>query len=516
MNWFRNLSIGGKLIAAFSILIVLNVFLGLFSLSSLIKLNHASSFIATDSLPSVEAVAKLQLSTARFRISEASHIAAASEADMQNNEKAMTTRLETLKKQQAEYEKVPAADDERKLYAEWKDLLNQYLKVNQAMLQLSRDGSKEDARNLFKGDSNKLFRAMNEKIESISNQNEKAADEASEQANAVYEHSRNGVIAVILLIVVAAIALAVFFARWIASHLEHAVSVAESVSKGDLTRHIEVRSTDEIGRLLNAISIMSNSLQKLVGEVRHGADAISIASSEIAQGNQDLSNRTEQQAGSLEETASAMEELTSTVRQNAASALAAQKLSQNAAATANESGNSIAALTATMQEISESSGKVTDIIGVIDGIAFQTNILALNAAVEAARAGEQGRGFAVVASEVRTLAQRSAAAAREIKGLIDDSVSKVESGKQQVNRTDSTMRQLVSDVNKVSEMISEISLASQEQSSGIEEVNQAIIQMDEATQQNAALVEQAAAASKALEDQSAHLARLTSVFRLNR
>ena len=173
MNWFRNLSISGKLIAAFSVLIVLNICLGLFSLSSLIKLNHASSFIATDSLPSVESVAKLQLSTARFRISEASHIAAASEADMQNNEKAMSTRLETIKKQQAEYEKVPAADEEKKSYAEWKDLLNQYLKVNQAMLQLSRDGSKEDARNMFKGESNKLFRAMNEKIESISNQNEK-------------------------------------------------------------------------------------------------------------------------------------------------------------------------------------------------------------------------------------------------------------------------------------------------------------------------------------------------------
>jgi len=261
---------------------------------------------------------------------------------------------------------------------------------------------------------------------------------------------------------------------------------------------------------------MNDSLLKIVREVRLGTDTIATASTQIASGNLDLSSRTEEQASSLEETASAMEELTSTVKQNADNARQANQLAVSASAVAQEGGDVVGQVVATMGSINDSSKKIVDIISVIDGIAFQTNILALNAAVEAARAGEQGRGFAVVASEVRSLAQRSAAAAKEIKVLIDDSVEKVTSGSKLVEQAGSTMAEVVGSVRRVTDIVGEISAASQEQSTGIEEVNRAITQMDEVTQQNAALVEEAAAAAQSLQDQAGKLAQVVGVFKLER
>ncbi|KAF1040309.1 MAG: Methyl-accepting chemotaxis protein II [Herbaspirillum frisingense] len=259
---------------------------------------------------------------------------------------------------------------------------------------------------------------------------------------------------------------------------------------------------------------MSGSLRKIVSQVRGGTDSIANASQEIASGNLDLSSRTEQQAGSLEETASAMEELTSTVKQNADNARQADQLAASASAVAIQGGSVVGQVVETMSSINASSRRIVDIISVIDGIAFQTNILALNAAVEAARAGEQGRGFAVVATEVRSLAQRSAAAAKEIKALIDDSVHKVGAGSRLVEQAGQTMSEVVESVRRVTDVVAEISAASQEQSAGIEEVNRAIAQMDQSTQQNAALVEQAAAAARAMQEQAAGLASLVSVFHL--
>ena len=293
----------------------------------------------------------------------------------------------------------------------------------------------------------------------------------------------------------------------------YAADIVSEIAAGDLTVDVKIRPGDS-SSLLFAMKSMRDSLAQVVGEVRQGTDTMATASSQIAAGNLDLSSRTEQQASALEETASSMEELTSTVRQNADNARQANQLAASASEVAAKGGAVVSQVVDTMGSINASSRKVVDIIGVIDGIAFQTNILALNAAVEAARAGEQGRGFAVVASEVRNLAQRSAAAAKEIKELIGDSVSKVDIGAKLVDQAGATMSEVVDSIKRVTDIMSEITAASQEQSAGIEQVNQAIGQMDQVTQQNAALVEEAAAAAASLQDQAGNLSQVVSVFKL--
>ena len=307
--------------------------------------------------------------------------------------------------------------------------------------------------------------------------------------------------------------IAMWLARNISRPLRSAIEVARQVAGGDLTVRVDVKSRDETGELMQALRDMAASLLRIVTEVRGGTDSIATASRQIAAGNLDLSSRTEQQASSLEETASSMEELTSTVQQNDENAREANGLAASASTVAGKGGAVVAQVVDTMGAINASSRKIFDIIGVIDGIAFQTNILALNAAVEAARAGEQGRGFAVVATEVRNLAQRSSQAAREIKELINDSVAQVESGARLVDDAGVTMREIVDSVRQVSGIVGQISAASDEQRAGIEQVNQAIVQMDQVTQQNASLVEQAAAAAEAMQEQAARLAQAVSVFR---
>ncbi len=330
----------------------------------------------------------------------------------------------------------------------------------------------------------------------------------------LYFWVRNTSLTAILGGVLFAILIGVWLIRAISRPLNKAVKVARDVAAGNLAQKIDVTSSDETGQLLQALKHMTQSLTDTVGQVRRGTETIGVASSEIATGNADLSSRTEAQASSLEETASSMEQLTATVRQNAENARQANQLVVAASEFALQGGQVVGQVVATMGSIKDSSKKIVDIIGVIDGIAFQTNILALNAAVEAARAGEQGRGFAVVAAEVRNLAQRSAGAAKEIKALIGDSVDQVDAGGKLVDAAGQTMGEIVTSVKRVADIMNEITAASAEQTSGIEEVNRAIGQMDEMTQQNAALVEQAAAAAESLQEQALQLAQAVSVFQL--
>ncbi|MCC7682634.1 methyl-accepting chemotaxis protein [Janthinobacterium sp. FW305-128] len=340
-------------------------------------------------------------------------------------------------------------------------------------------------------------------------------DTTAREIDAVANTSRN------LMLVLAALALAFgVVCAWVLTTgivrpLRTAVDIARKVADGDLTAQIDASAKDETGQLLLALKDMNTSLLNIVGEVRSGTDSIATSSTQIAAGNQDLSSRTEEQAGSLEETASSMEELTSTVKQNADNARQANQLAASAAQVAVKGGEVVAQVVGTMESINASSNKIVDIISVIDGIAFQTNILALNAAVEAARAGEQGRGFAVVASEVRNLAQRSASAAKEIKTLIGASVEQVNAGSMLVAQAGSTMNDIVDSVQRVSDIITEITAASSEQSVGIDEINRAIGQMDAVTQQNAALVEESAAAAESMQHQAHNLAQVVSVFKLN-
>ena len=358
---------------------------------------------------------------------------------------------------------------------------------------------------------------IDDQMTDLSKLKENNARTANLENKESYETSRTLMIVLVVLSALSGAGLGAVITRSLTRQLggepRYAAEVAERIANGDLHAEVALRDGDQ-SSLLYAMRCMRDRLAAIVAEVRSGTDAIASASQQIAAGNLDLSSRTEEQASALEETASSMEELTSTVKQNADHARQANTLAASASNVAGQGGTVVAQVVDTMAAIDEASRKIVDIIGVIDGIAFQTNILALNAAVEAARAGEQGRGFAVVASEVRSLAQRSAAAAKEIKQLIGDSVSKVEAGSKLVNEAGGTMGEVVTSIQRVADIMGEIASASHEQTAGIEQINQAIVQMDTVTQQNAGMVEEAAAAAEALQAQAAKLADLVSVFKV--
>jgi len=341
---------------------------------------------------------------------------------------------------------------------------------------------------------------------------------AAVSAEATQAAQRATVISLSVMSVVCALGIfgAVLFSRSVVRPLHEAVAVSRAVADGNLTVASQSRGQDEIAQLLNALYDMQSSLARVVAGVRLNADSVAMASAEIAKGNNDLSARTEQQASALEETAASMEQLSSTVAQNASNARQANQLALNASTVAVQGGDVVAEVVSTMKGINDSSSKIADIIGVIDGIAFQTNILALNAAVEAARAGEQGRGFAVVASEVRSLAGRSAEAAKEIKALIGASVERVGQGSALVDRAGVTMQEVVAAIRRVTDIMGDISAASSEQSSGVAQIGEAVMQMDQATQQNAALVEESAAAAEGLKSQALQLVQAVAVFRLDK
>ena len=407
-----------------------------------------------------------------------------------------------------------SGEPEKALFAKILEQRKLYSASRDGAVKAKADGDVEGAAKILDGSFTPAAKVYQDLLQELVTMQRTSIDTTAKQIDAAAVHDTN-VITMLTLFALAFGALCSWLlTTGITRPLRQALALAETVAAGDLTHSVATTAKDEMGALLTALGNMNNNLVDIVSQVRSGTDSIATASSEIAAGNLDLSSRTEQQAGSLEETASSMEELTGTVKQNADNARQANQLAIAAAGIASRGGAVVAEVVATMGSINESSRKIVDIISVIDGIAFQTNILALNAAVEAARAGEQGRGFAVVASEVRNLAQRSSQAAKEIKGLIDDSVSKVGAGAKLVDQAGATMDEVVSSVKRVTDIIGEISSASTEQTHGIEQVNQAIAQMDHVTQQNAALVEEAAAAAGSLQDQAHGLAQVVSVFKL--
>ena len=512
---FKNLSIKARLIFVIGFLSVLLAAMGLVGLNSLQTTNNDLKSLYEDRL-----IALTQLGQVSDAVSEGrSGIAHAIVADpnkLDANLDALQAKLKAGEKVWAEYMATYLTPEEKQ-YADQFIILNRkFLDEGvKPTIEALRSHDLPLAGDLYNGKVLQLHAQADAGITKLEALQQNVGKELYLKSQQRYQLFLSITLAAIAVGLIVAVTMGIWLVKAISGPINAAVKVAQSVAAGDLTHPIEVRSSDETGQLMAALKTMSDNLQKIVGEVRASTDTIATASSEIATGNLDLSSRTEQQASSLEETASAMEELTSTVKQNADNARQANQLAASASSVAVQGGQVVSQVVDTMEAINNSSRKIVDIISVIDGIAFQTNILALNAAVEAARAGEQGRGFAVVASEVRSLAQRSAAAAKEIKSLIDDSVEKVGTGSKLVGQAGVTMDEVVASVKRVTDVMGEITAASQEQSTGIEEVNRAITQMDEVTQQNAALVEQAAAAAQSLQDQAGRLATVVGVFKLH-
>jgi len=415
----------------------------------------------------------------------------------------------------AQLEKMLKTDRSKALFKEQFQARSAYGASVKAFFERIGDAKAEEARAIYQGDMSRLQDAYYVLVDKMVDY--QAGEMANDVAAATSE-ARHAKIQMIVLAVCAAllaITTGAFITRTITTPIRRAVILAEAVAQGDLTHRLHVTSRDEVGQLQTAFQHMVENLHSVVAQVRKGTDTITRASHEVANGNLDLSSRTEQQASSLEQSASAMEQLTVTVKQNADNAHEASRLASNASTVAAKGGDAVDEVIHTMSSINASSRKIVDIIGVIDSIAFQTNILALNAAVEAARAGEQGRGFAVVAGEVRSLAQRSAAAAKEIKALIEDSVSHVDTGTDKVQEAGQIIREVVSSIQHVTGIVSEISASSREQSDGIEQINQAIAQMDKNTQENVALVEESATVAQSLQEQADQLADMVSAFKLN-
>jgi methyl-accepting chemotaxis protein len=511
-----NLKIGVRLGLGFAILVGLLVATGFLGGNRLASLNSEMSMVVNESYPKTVYANDIIIQE-NLIIRATRNLLLMTDADQIKAQNAIfAPAFQTVAADMDKLDKSIKSDRGRELFKEIQRSRAAYVAASDQVLQNIAAGEKDKALALlFAGGTFDLQQKYLKSLAELIKYQDKLMKDAGASVEQQYGSALKLLILLTATALVVAVAIAYLTTRSITRPLNRAVGLAETVAAGDLTSRIDSDSKDETGKLLSALKTMNARLLQIVGEVRVSTDTIATASSEIATGNLDLSSRTEQQAGALEETASAMEELTSTVRQNADNARQANQLAASASQVAEQGGAVVSQVVDTMNNINDSSKKIVDIISVIDGIAFQTNILALNAAVEAARAGEQGRGFAVVASEVRSLAQRSASAAKEIKELIADSVQKVGEGSKLVAQAGTTMDEVVASVKRVTDVVSEISAASQEQSEGIEQVNQAITQMDQTTQQNAALVEEAAAAAQSMQEQAGRLTQAVSVFKIS-
>ncbi len=515
MQILRRVKIGTRLALGFGSLLALLIGLGLFGIVQIQNINYHANELGTNWLPSVRAIGDVR---AVLNGGRRAGLRRLLEATAEGRQRQLATQKalmdEQLPRDLADYEKLISSPEERKLYDVFRTQLDKYRIHERRLVTLLDDGNAPAAAALATGDSAKEFAELTETLAQLVKLNEDGGAAAAVAASAGYDRAIQVFSVLIVFSLACGLALAVVVTRSITQPLTIGVSVASAVAQGDLTSSFHIQGRDEPAALLQALQHMNDQLVTMVGQVRESSESIATGATEIAMGNADLSQRTEQQASSLEETAASMEELSSTVKTNSDTAREANQLAVRATQAAEQGGAIVGSVVETMQAIAASSNKIADIIGVIDSIAFQTNILALNAAVEAARAGEQGRGFAVVASEVRTLAQRSAQAAKEIKELITDSMVKVDTGSQRVGEAGRSMEGIVAQVRQVGTLISEIANASAEQSSGIGQVGEAVNHLDQVTQQNAALVEQSAAAAASLRSQSEQLNTLVAVFKL--
>ncbi|WP_322028404.1 methyl-accepting chemotaxis protein [Paraburkholderia sp. J76] len=516
MSFLTRIKIGPRLGAGFAIVLLLLGAVGGIGLLQASRIFDGTQEIGTNWLPSVEALGNMRNEAQDVRRTSLRMLISSDATEkgaLHDQHAQMISQFDTMFDS---YSKLVSSAEERRVAdsigAAWSQYQDDDKKIE--ALVTSADGGSADARAAVSTASAKSFQTMMDLINQdvTLNHNGSAAEVAA--AKAAYHSAFAWTIALIVIAIGFGATIALFITRSITGPIARAVDVAETVARGDLTARIDVDGSDEAAQLLGALRHMNERLVDLVGRVRTGSEGIATASAQIAAGNTDLSQRTEEQAASLEETAASMEELTATVKQNADNATQGNTLAGQASQTATRGGEVVGRVVDTMRDIANSSEQVAQIISVIEGIAFQTNILALNAAVEAARAGEQGRGFAVVAGEVRTLAQRSATAAREIKELISVSVERVNNGTALVDDAGRTMGEIVQSVKRVADLMNEISAASGEQRTGIEQVNQAVTQMDEVTQQNAALVEEASAAAQSMSSQATALRELVSVFNI--
>ncbi|GGY03114.1 HAMP domain-containing protein [Massilia dura] len=507
-----NLSIGKRLAFGFAIVCVMLVAMVQLSNSMLARVNQGTHEIVNNRMPKIDATGRMQAEINDIAIALRNMMLSSDTADRQRQREEVVASRQAIDGVLRELDATIEHPKAKDLLREMRTDTERYAAAQETLMGHIGSGADDAARAMLANEMRPLLVRLKATVGEQAALQKEISKAAADRAADTYTSTRN----LMWALGIAAVALAALVAWWITRSITgpvgQALGVANTVAAGDLTSRIEADTRDEMGELLRALRRMNESLAATVVTVRRGTDIIATAATEVALGSQDLSSRTEQQASALEETASSMEQLASTVKQNADNARQANSLAATASDVAARGGDVIARVVGTMDDIRASAGRIGDITSVIDGIAFQTNILALNAAVEAARAGEQGRGFAVVASEVRALAQRSAAAAKEIKELIGESTVKVEAGSQLVGEAGATMREIVDSVRRVTDIMTEISAASVEQSAGIEQINRAVVEMDAVTQQNAALVEQAAAASESMREEARRLSEAVAVF----
>ncbi len=509
-NW----TIRAKLIAGFGIVLVIACVVSLLGIANLSSMNERSAEISRKALPSVAAAGSISRDLSALRIARLGLILTGPNSPMPQAITVVENASAALNASVTAAAPLFTSPEESKIYQDLRTQVANYSSTLPQQLAYARDNNIDAVRGIFVGPAAVAYRAANKALDDLIAINNKGSELAADRAMDTYHDGRLQLIIGLVAMVALSGVIAVMLAGNLSRRARLCSDAAHRMARGDLSHPLDASGRDELAQMLQALEATREHLRITVGNVRHNAEAVATASAEISQGNQDLSGRTESQASALEQTAASMEQLGSTVQQNADSARQANQLAKNAAAVATQGGHVVSQVVETMRGINESSRQISDIIQVIDSIAFQTNILALNAAVEAARAGEQGRGFAVVASEVRSLAGRSADAAKEIKTLIGASVERVTAGNALVDQAGTTMTEIVGAIHRVTDIMGEISAASVEQASGVGQVGEAVAQMDHATQQNAALVEEMAAAAGSLKKQADDLVQGVATFNL--